>query len=479
MDNESNVGYYISYYISLLILICIIIAIFYCLFYYKSPTVSEKFEVKHQNKVDNFKAKIQILEDEINKISNDLVDEPNVDKERELFELYYKGVPDTYDTKGKLILGVEPDASKAIGYLQIIINSPYGTEQDVLRLARIYHYGMHLFERNLDKAEEIYNGLRFEEISNETRSIIKEALTDIQKIRIYSWLNLPLERPDINPDFVMNTDPVMNHDTEQQTDLPARVYPIQLIRHIQHIQRTHPIRPIQPIQPIIDRKDYNDPQNTHNPQVLSTIRHSLEKLKTNTPITKNQETTSSEIKKYIDALEESHKKQDALRSLRAIENNLDRLSSTNMTEMDALTLVWNRINDSTKFNKEVSDNLKETMFDELASMQEFGATICSTGRFTHIIDTLNGVDEEVSIKPTYAINEEMLTKSAKIRSDFLLTFPEIERDKLEKGTSAAQEEFDNDLKKTIVTKLREDYVKTGILTEDKFTNQVNSWIDHI
>jgi hypothetical protein len=231
--------------------------------------------------------------------------------------------------------------------------------------------------------------------------------------------------------------------------------------------------------PTIDRKDYNDPQNTHNPQVLSTIRLSLENLKTNTPIIKSQGMTSTEIREYINALEESDKKQDALRSLRVIENNPDRLSSTNMTEMDALTLVWNRINDSTKFNKEISDNLKETMFDELASMQEFGATICSTGRFTHIIDTLNGVDEEVSIKPTYAVNEEMMTKSAKIREDLLKTIPELEREQLERGTSAVQEEFDTNLKKTIVTKLKEDYVETGILTESKFTSEINKWIDHI
>jgi len=191
----------INYYLLAIALICIVGGIIY---YYhcfnKKSTISEKFEVRHRNKVEDFKAKIQLLEDKVNNfIERESLDIPNVDKERELFELYYKGVPDTYDIKGKLIRGVEPSAPKAIGYLQTVIKSPYGTEQDTIRLARIYHYGMHLFDRNLDLAEEIYNSLKFEPISSETRTIIKEALNDIEKIRIYAWLNLPLERPVLNP----------------------------------------------------------------------------------------------------------------------------------------------------------------------------------------------------------------------------------------------------------------------------------------
>ena len=450
--------------------------VIYCLFFNKQ-TVNETFEVRHQSKVDNFKAKIQILEDKVNNIiENEPL--PNIDKERELFEMYYKGIPDTYDLRGNLIRGVEPSALKAIGYLQTIINSPYGTEQDILRLARIYHYGMHLFERDLDRAEEIYESLKFENITSETRTTIKEALADIQKIRVYTWLNLPLERPTINPDFapreIENVEDILEPRIDRQRNRQQLI--IQPIMHLPG----YPRRQVETdLTPIVDRKEYNDPQNTHNPQVLSTIRLSLENLKANTPIIKSQGTTATELREYINALEESDKKQDALRSLRAIENNPERLSSTNMTEMDALTLVWNRINDSSKFNKEVSDNLKETMFDELASMQEFGVTICSTGRFTHIIDTLNGVDEEVSIKPTYAVNEEMMTKSAKIREDLLKAFPELEREQLEKGTSNIQDEFETNLKKTIITKLKEDYVDTGILTESKFTTEINKWIDHI
>jgi hypothetical protein len=474
----------IGYYVSIAILVFIMSMIFYYLFFYNKQTISEKFEVRHKNKVEDFKAKVQTLENKINNLINDELFEtpcPNIDKERELFELYYKGVPDTYDLRGNLIRGVEPDSQKAIYYLQLIISSIHGTEHDILRLARIYHYGMHKFERNLDKAEEIYNSLKFNNITIETRGTIKEALADIQKIRVYTWLNLPLERPTINPDINPAINPAINPDINpaiNPANIPQRHVPVRIDR----VPVVQPI-PGYPLRqhddtPVVDKKNYNDPQNTHNPQVLSTIRHSLDKLK-NTPITKNQGVSATEIRAYIQGLEDSDKKQDALRSLRVIENNPDKLSSTDMTEIDALTLVWNRINDSSRFNTEVTNNLKETLFDELASMQEFGTTICSTGRFTHIVDTLNGVDDEVSIKPTYAINEEMMTKSAKIREDLLNAVPEQERTQLEGGTSPIQEEFDKNLKKTIMTKLKEDYVDTGILTESKFNTEVGKWIDHI
>ena len=454
------------YYLAIIILILIVFAIFYYLFF-----PSENFEIKHQNKIENFKTKIKILENKINNkldVFPDILEIPNIDKERELFELYYKGIPDTYDTRGNLIRGVEPSALKAINYLKIIINSQYGTHQDILRLARIYHYGMHMFERDLDKAEKIYNELKFENVTQETYFTIKEALSDIQKIRVYTWLNIPLERPIINPDFV----PKVNFPDNPRINNPPG-------GRIQQINDTRIVDTPLVDTPLVDKKDYNDPQNTHNPQVLSTIRQSLNKLKLNTPISKNREICSVEIRSYITKLDDSDKKQDALKSLNAIESNPHSLSSTDMTEMDALTLVWNRINDTNKFNNEINNNLKETLFDELASMQEFGTTICSTGRFTHIIDTLNGVDDEVSIKPTYAINEEMLTKSSKIREDMLNELSEIERKHMEIGTSQDQTEFELKLKNKILENLRKDYVDSGILTRAKFEIEVGKWIDDI
>src|SRR6185503_5413009 len=99
-------------------------------------------------------------------------------------------IPDEYDLDGNLIKGIEPDADKAIEYLGVVINSPEGTVADILNLAKIYHYGMHKFDVNLDLAEDVYQDLKFHpDATAETRQIIKDALADINKIRVYTWLD--------------------------------------------------------------------------------------------------------------------------------------------------------------------------------------------------------------------------------------------------------------------------------------------------
>ena len=84
-----------------------------------------------------------------------------------------------------------------------------------------------------------------------------------------------------------------------------------------------------------------------------------------------------------------------------------------------------------------------------------------------------------TIKPSYVINQEMMNKSSKIRETMLNTYSESERKKLEKGTSFHQERFDQKLKDKIVEILKEDYVKTNILSQEKFDHQINQWINDI
>ena len=148
-----------------------------------------------------------------------------------------------------------------------------------------------------------------------------------------------------------------------------------------------------------------------------------------------------------------------------------------MKEVDILHLVWNRM--YSDVHKDNLDNVKESLYNQLAGMQEHGLTVCATGRFTRIVDTLNVIDEAVSIKPSYIINEEMMNKSSKIRENMLNAYSETERKELEKGTSATQEEYDNKLKSKIVDTLQKDYVETKILSQEKFDHQIKKWINEI
>jgi len=123
---------------------------------------------------------------------------------RELYEIYFKGIPDSFDINGVHMPGVEPVAQKAIYHLNQIINSPEGTEKDTLDLAKIYHQGMHNFEPNLNKAEDIYLNLANQRINEKTWYKVMEGLDDIHKIRTYEWLNLPLPEPEPEQDIPEN-----------------------------------------------------------------------------------------------------------------------------------------------------------------------------------------------------------------------------------------------------------------------------------
>lgn len=452
------------------ILLAVLIATIALVYYYGN--IFQYFSttdpvVKTQlKKIDDYNNNITVLT-EIEAVP--IEEKRSYDAERELYELYYTGIPDTYDNDGNIIPGVKPNPVKAIEFLTIIINSPEGTEQDTFDLAKLYHYGMHDLEVDIDKAELVYNGMLRNYITDDTRQKVEAALADIMKIRTYRWLNLP---SDHDP-----TRRVEQHD-EPETILNNQPYVVRPTARINETIHNQPyvVRPVRQVDDKRDNKKYNDPQNVHDSQVLGTIRHSLNNLKKTTKMEKNLMQSYHEIKTYIGQMKNSDKKRDALVSLEKVIHNIIPLSSLDTTEGDALNLVWNRING---FDTETSDNLKETLFEELASMQEHGSTVCSTGRFTRIVDTLNGVDEAVSIKPTYAVNEEMLGRAAKIRGDVLAEVDEVERDLLERGTSSKQDEFDNKLKGVIIKTLHDEYVKTSIISNEKFRIETDKWINEI
>ena len=78
---------------------------------------------------------------------------------RELYQMYINGVHDTYDINQNKIIGIRPNAEEAIKIANEIISMKDHNDRDLLNLASIYKNGMHNFEPNLNKAEEIYNYL--------------------------------------------------------------------------------------------------------------------------------------------------------------------------------------------------------------------------------------------------------------------------------------------------------------------------------
>lgn len=395
---------------------------------------------------------------------------------RQLYEIFYSGVPDKYDIHGNKIQGIKPNPQKAMDHLiaafKLTRNWNY-----LLKIAKLNHQGMYDMKPNMKYAKQYYQSLVKMCPSGDIRQEALEGLNNIQteehEIYVYGWLNL-------------------NRPSKTESHLPANKGPLRT--NINNIYRANDtlieddynitavildgLNPQQPPQLAnANNKSYNDPHNTHNSQVLSTIADSLRKLKEQTTITRDKAQSIQEIKEYILKLAPNDKKRDALKALETIQNSVIPLGFCDMKDSDALTLVWNRINDQ-QVHKD-NNQLKETLFEELASMQEHDKTVCPTGRLTRIVDTLNVVDPLVSIRPTYAINGEMMTKAADIRTKLLSTRSEDDRKALEEGTSPQQDDFQKILQDTIKEQLHKDYVESDILSKEKFDNELNKWINEI
>jgi len=456
--------------IAIIIIIIIIILLlitggYYCYDYYYCDSIkNEKIITRQQSKLEtynnNISENISENNNEKNNEKNNVFDLVNNSNHRALYELYYSGVPDIYDNENNKIPGMEPNILKAIDHLYLLLNSDIATDEDHLNLAKIYHLGAHKFEPDFDKAISIYSRLLKNTRNTEIVLKCNDALKDIYNIKARLWLNLPLKEshvPDVEEEQLFQNDHVnvMNvMNVMNDTNVMNNINNFQL----DELPTDEGVR--------------NDTQNVHETTVLKTIKVSLDKLKEGYDDSNSVKIdTKKELIDIINKMPHSDKKTDAIKSLNSINNEF--VSSIGNTEKEVLDLVYRRIKD--KHSEDVMNHL----ITELAEMQEFGTTVCSTGKVTRLVDTLNLIDEDVTIKPTYAINGEMLEKAAKIRNDLLDSYPETEKMLYEKGTSEKQNEYEELLKSSIKDTLKKDYVDSGILTKETLTFEISKWINEI
>lgn len=236
----------------------------------------------------------------------------------------------------------------------------------------------------------------------------------------------------------------------------------------------------------------NDHQNVHDHVVNKTVKKSVDNLKNTTNLYINIPKTLIDVRNLIKNSDcNNEKKEDAYKTLDTIETKNQKISSMNMSEIDALNLVWNRIHDPR--NRSNEKNLKENLINELSECnQNFGidndkkGQVCSTGRFSRIVDTLNicDYDNAVKIVPKNVLNEELMNTASKIRNDMI----NAESDEVKKAIDALepnskQEELYKNFSENFKTKLSDtfdkEYVQKGIISKKILDNEVNKWINEI
>jgi hypothetical protein len=182
---------------------------------------------------------------------------------------------------------------------------------------------------------------------------------------------------------------------------------------------------------LIDYK--NDSQNVHDHAITKTTLSNLENLKETTKL----ENPTQLIKSQIDKLELDEKtKTNAIRVIDNLSSN--KHSTFNTSEQDTLKMVWNKI--QKQESPQLRNNLTETLVKQLASSVEYGHVVCSSGKITRIMSTLDGTLNENVARPMWAIRNELGHLATKIRNEY-------------NNEERMRQEFQNQVKKEYVDKL--------------------------
>lgn len=466
------------------------IAIVTLIFWYHTYDINDGVVKKQQDKKQEYVAEIKNLQGNI-QYDRKYNQAKQLLTTKRLAKLYRDGVPDKYDINGKKIRGIAPDPNKAIRYYEEShqLGSPFG----MLKVAKIFHYGMHNLEPNLEKAAMLYRKVMESspkpQLRQKASELYRDLTNEIQKKNVHNWLNLPYNLPkskryeykNVNRvnrvNRVPGQTPLMRAFSRDKDDVPA--VNIDTVFRANSTQR----RPVNVAEKddeeeTVPAHQRNDLHNVHDSGVLGTIRRSIQNLQEKTKVNISLPQSLREIRELLRGKAETDKQKDACLALDAVERSFLPLSSTDIREVDALHLVWNRIHDP--INQDNKKALQENLIDELSECIEHDKPVCSTGRFTRILDTLNATDPAVQIKPMYALKDEMMGKCAAIRKDMLDSLPERERDFVNStNENETQAHFETQLKNRIRKELQNDYVTKNVLTQQQLDSEVNKWIDFI
>ena len=147
-------------------------------------------------------------------------------------------------------------------------------------------------------------------------------------------------------------------------------------------------------------RQHNDTQNVHDTLVSRHISDVVKKLghpKCDCCV---------QIMDYL-LSSSHHMRQSAINALNHIREINTLHMNSNLTECQILSLVWQRIIDPV--NSTQSGQMKEMLLVQLADCYEHGVMVCSTGRITRILQTLEILDAQqiVNMRPLWVIKEEI------------------------------------------------------------------------
>lgn len=231
----------------------------------------------------------------------------------------------------------------------------------------------------------------------------------------------------------------------------------------------------------------NDSQNAHDTVLLRGARETIRKLQDTTPITIGSSQMLNELRQRINAIGDRTRKFKAISVLDKIEtNDIPMVNMNELREVDILNLVYNRMHAPVNHGR--TTDLLDVLIDQLCDGHGVNTPVCATGRATRVLSSLDAADAKaediVTLKPKWAIKQELLNKAPKIREKMLEARGEAFSTIFNKLSHTDDEEqsvnaFIDEFKKTLRDEYKKDYVDTGLLTPTDLEIELKEWIDHI
>jgi len=401
-----------------------------------------------------------------------------------LATLFHQGVPEN-DSEG----GIPPDAQQAIMFYREAIKLGY--HGAVMPLSSIYHWGLTGFEGNREVAKHLY-GVVLKTGTEYEKGQAKDRLRQMQEEEGHAVSNGMLEdEASVASNFSttgFGSDPYAEHFMDFNKKSPYAIgndnttkdmdekYNDDLIQNKLSIHG----RRIESV----SRDLASDPQNARDHVVVNSAKQSLERLRANTHVQYDVPTCFKMIHEYI--MKKSNlqqtKRDKAAQVLKELAKGISNLGYEQAKEIEALQLVWNRINSavySQQTDKRIA--LKENLVTELSECIEFGELVCPTGRLNRIIDTLNHQDPIVNIQPKWAIQKTMVARAGVIEKEILAKSKAEIRDAMKAVDPTArqrqlQSEFMSKVRSAIERDLTRRYVDTGLMTKHLLKTELDAWM---
>lgn len=414
-----------------------------------------------------------------------------------LAQVFHKGVPEYYDSVNDIKMpGVPPDTERAITYYQAAIQ--YGYHSAILDLASIFHWGNATFKANREFARHLYGAI-LKVGSDYEKGIARDRLRQMQEEE-GKTVGSVLDGVDgVANNFSTGTfNPTVfteefssvgggtisgNDGSIQQNELTKGIdenYVKEIIQNDLKLSNKRLDKNREKSNVIPD-----DPRSASDHMVCTTAKQALETLKSSTHIQYDMPTTLKLIHTYImqDCDIGDTRKQDAIAIVKYFASNVSKLGYDSAKELEALHIVFNRIQ-SNIYDKKKRKDLMDNLVRELSECMEYGQPVCSEGLVNRIIDTLNGIDNNVQIKSKWMLTQEMMNKCALLRKTMLEKENSETSDAFEALKPTARQNllmknFQNKLKREIERDFTRTYVDTGIMSKDMLENELNKWIDDI